>query len=146
MITRCSAKRSANYAIAVLLLLSGRFLEGSAQQTGAQQAPACDGLTSTAAMLSCEQTRYQHLAVELRGVYMQLQAKLSPVSRNALASSQTAWLKFRDSNAALEASLEQGGTLAPLLSTTAKADLTQQRIEHLRKLSDSQGIGNNGRF
>lgn len=132
-------KTHARHLLATLLLAAASHTAGAQAAPQPASTSACDGLTTTAAMLSCEQTRLQQLSGELQGVIAQLQTQLSPLSKIRLASSQVAWIRYRDSSAALDASTEQGGTLAPLLQVTTKADLTQQRVLQLRKLSSSQG-------
>lgn len=94
----------------------------------------CSTATSTAAMRACENARFTKADQDLKTVYDQLNNELDSPARMKLASSQTAWRRFRDTNAAFQAAAASGGTLAPLLKITMLADMTEARSTELRKL------------
>ena len=59
-------------------------------------------------------------------------SSLSDINSELLAESQDAWEKFTEADARLYASLAAGGTMEPMLFADRKAELTSQRLEHLR--------------
>ncbi len=85
-------------------------------------------------MRACENARFTKAEQDLKVVYDQLNNELDSPARTKLVSSQAAWRRFRETNAALQASAASGGTLAPLLKITTLADMTEARLAELRKL------------
>ena len=76
---------------------------------------------------------------ELNSTYAALMAKLPDAeSKQKLKESQRAWLAFRDAEAAFQADGERGGSMAPLIYSTTASELTQARIEALRKQLSSE--------
>src|SRR6266540_345603 len=76
---------------------------------------------------------------ELNKTYEALLTKLPDAeSKQKLKESQRAWLAFRDAEAAFQADGERGGSIAPLIYSTTASELTQARIEALRKQLSSE--------
>jgi uncharacterized protein YecT (DUF1311 family) len=50
-----------------------------------------------------------------------------------LRESQRAWLRFRDAAATFQASLVEGGTLAPLIKVASLTEMTNVRAAELKK-------------
>jgi len=98
----------------------------------------CAAAATTAAMRSCEEARLRRAEEAMAVAYAALAQHLSKGRRERLKSSQQAWLRFRDADAVFQANAAEGGTLAPLLETTARADLTEARADALRRALDSQ--------
>ena len=93
----------------------------------------CQNATSTAAMRACENARYEKADRELNVVYQKLIKELEAGPREKLRVAQNAWLRFRDANSDFQASLAEGGTMAPLLKISTLAEMTEARTEELRK-------------
>ncbi len=54
-----------------------------------------------------------------------------------LKAAQIAWLKYRDTQAELEADGSRGGTIVPTLLAETKAALTDARTAELKKLAEA---------
>ena len=82
---------------------------------------------------------FEKADAELNSTYAALMAKLPDAeSKQKLKESQRAWLAFRDAEAAFQADGERGGSMAPLIYSTTASELTQARIEALRKQLSSE--------
>jgi uncharacterized protein YecT (DUF1311 family) len=99
----------------------------------AQAQSDCANATTTAQMESCANARYQVAAQDLAGVLAQLNGKLDAIGRERLNKAEAAWILFRDANADFIADVARGGTLAPVIRTTALADMTEARTKELKK-------------
>ena len=95
----------------------------------------CRQAVTTSAMRACEDARYETAQRELNSAYQSLLQHLDNSRKQKLHAAQRAWLQFRDANAEFQASLAQGGTLAPLLKITCMAEMTEARISELKKAS-----------
>jgi uncharacterized protein YecT (DUF1311 family) len=93
----------------------------------------CENSVTTAAMRACEDSRYTMAQRELDTAYRSLLERLDGGQKQKLRLTQRAWLRFRDSNADFQASLVQGGTLAPLVRITVLTDMTTARTQELSK-------------
>jgi len=62
-----------------------------------------------------------------------LKWQLDNGQKEKLRLAQDAWLRFREANADFQASIAEGGTLAPLLKMSSLADMTGARAAELRK-------------
>ncbi len=60
-------------------------------------------------------------------------------AEQALREAQRAWVIFRDKACEVEGFVSRGGTMEPLLVSSCKARLTEQRTEGLRWLSEVNG-------
>ncbi len=54
----------------------------------------------------------------------------------SLLEAQRAWLNYRDAHCRLDGYNARGGTLEPLLVSTCKTALTEQRTEQLREIAE----------
>jgi len=82
---------------------------------------------------------FEKVDAELNSAYAALMAKLPDAeSKQKLKESQRAWLAFRNAEAAFQADGERGGSMAPLIYSTTASELTQARIEALRKQLSSE--------
>lgn len=95
------------------------------------QGASCDGASSTAAMRACENARLERAESGMNAAYRALEAKLDARGRERLRAAQDAWLAFRAAEARFQAESAAGGTLAPLIATSAQADLTEARRRDL---------------
>jgi uncharacterized protein YecT (DUF1311 family) len=93
----------------------------------------CEEAVTTAAMRACEDSHYQIAQRELNAAYQSLMKTLDRGHQQKLRLAERAWLRYRDSNADFQASLVQGGTLAPLVRITVLTDMTNARTQELNK-------------
>lgn len=112
----------------VAALLCGLFANRLAAQD-------CQNPTTTAEMRACENKRYEDADRKLQAVYSQALASVGADRKEKLRAAQSAWILFRDKNADFSASAAEGGTMAPLLRVTALADMTEQRLKELSRLT-----------
>jgi uncharacterized protein YecT (DUF1311 family) len=97
-------------------------------------APArCENATSTAAMRECENARLKRAQDGMDAAYRSLQAKLDARGQEKLRIAQATWRRFRDAEADYQADAVRDGTLAPLVATGVRADLTEARRRELEK-------------
>jgi uncharacterized protein YecT (DUF1311 family) len=108
-----------------------------------QGSTECSSATTTATMRTCENARYQRAEKELKANYAELAKQLDPAGKEKLIAAQTAWVRFRDSNAEFQANIAKGGTLAPVIKMTVLADMTEARTAELKRtLQLLRGGGN----
>jgi uncharacterized protein YecT (DUF1311 family) len=93
----------------------------------------CNDAQSTAAMRECENGRFKRAEAAMNLEYRSLAAKLDQSGRAKLRAAQNAWIKFRDAEADYRADAQRGGTLAPLIAISVRADLTESRRKDLKK-------------
>jgi uncharacterized protein YecT (DUF1311 family) len=93
----------------------------------------CETAATTAAMRTCEASRYATAQRELASAYQDLMNHLDGGQQQKLRITQRAWLRFRDANADFQASLARGGTLAPLVRIASLTEMTKARTEELKK-------------
>lgn len=79
----------------------------------------------------------------LNDLLVALKAKLSPPEWEALQSVQDDWSRFADNQCQWEASLSEGGSIAPASRAFCQRALTRQRIEVL-KIFLCEGAGMTG--
>ena len=108
------------------------LLAQTPKQAG-QSAGECENADTTAAMRTCEASRYATAQQELDSAYQGLREHLDTGQREKLRLTQRAWLRFRDANADFQASLVQGGTLAPLVRIGSLTEMTKARTQELKK-------------
>jgi|SRR5215469_16431728 len=114
-----------------LLCLSGGLAQNSTPP--AQPVGDCDNAVTTAAMHACEGKRYEAAQRELNSAYQALMGHLDAARKEKLRVAQRAWLRYRDANADFQASLTEGGTLAPLLKIGSLTEMTKARTAELKK-------------
>ncbi len=103
-------------------------------QSSAADDTSCKDASTTAAMRSCENQRYEKADQRLNAIYAKLVAQVDPQRREKLKQAQRSWVTFRNANADFLASAAEAGTLAPLIRVTAMADMTDGRAAELEKL------------
>jgi uncharacterized protein YecT (DUF1311 family) len=118
--------------LVVFVCASVGLLAQTPKQTG-QGAGECKNAVTMAAMRTCEASRYATAQHELDSAYQGLMEHLDDGQKQKLRKSQRAWLSFRDANADFQASLVQGGTLAPLVRIGTLTEMTKARTQELRK-------------
>ncbi|MDH3602636.1 MAG: lysozyme inhibitor LprI family protein [Candidatus Tectomicrobia bacterium] len=101
-----------------------------AQERGSDK--PCTGATTTVEMRECQGQRYKKADARLNQIYKQLMDSLDEFRRTKLRAAQRAWVVFRDTQAAFEASAEAGGSLEPLLRLEILATLTEERVKRLQ--------------
>lgn len=124
------------HILRLLLLIITFCWLGGGLLVGAQTAESgtgCENATTTAAMRSCENARYEKAQRELNTIYQQLMAELNAAQKTKLRRAQRVWLRYREAHADFEASAAEGGTLEPLLKISTLADMTEARAAELRK-------------
>lgn len=84
-------------------------------------------------MRTCEASRYATAQQELNAAYQGLMEHLDQGQKEKLRMTQRAWLRFRDANADFQASIVQGGTLAPLVRISSLTEMTKARAQELKK-------------
>ena len=122
-------------AVAILCIIIG-LTTGSLAQSAvpANQAEnECEHAATTSAMRACENNRYKTAQRELNDAYQSLLRHLDDAQKRKLQLAQHAWLRFRDANAEFQASLAQGGTLAPLMKIVSLTEMTEARTSELKK-------------
>jgi len=90
-------------------------------------------------MRECELERYKQADAAMTAAYEALMGQLDQTGKAKLRSAQRAWIKFRDAESDLQADAARGGTLAPVIRTSALADLTESRRDQL--LRDTKELG-----
>lgn len=92
----------------------------------------CNNAYSTVEMNECASQDYEYVDKQLNLVYKRLMSKLDSVGKEKLKSAQLAWLKFRDTQAELDADLFRDGTGSTVLFLSSKTSSTQKRVEELQ--------------
>jgi uncharacterized protein YecT (DUF1311 family) len=77
--------------------------------------------------------RFRSADAELTTLYDEWAASKTKRTR-ALKRAQQAWLRFRKAHGEFAYLEAEGGTIAPLLASSAMAEVTRERIKHLRNL------------
>lgn len=93
----------------------------------------CQQAATTSAMRACENARYNVAQRELGVAYRSLLQHLDGEQKQKLRVAQLAWIRFRDTNAEFQASLAEGGTLAPLIKIGSLTEMTKARTSELNK-------------
>ena len=70
----------------------------------------------------------------LNKVYGELRARLDDKEKARLKEVQLLWLKYRDANADFAASQFEGGSIAPLIYSSAMTSTTEDRVRELKGL------------
>lgn len=118
---------------AFVLIVAGLSAQTPNQPEKSQSPGECDNAITTADMRACEASRYATAQRELNAAYEGMMTHLNSGQKEKLRLAQRAWLRFRDSNADFQASLVQGGTLAPLVRISVLTDMTKARTLELNK-------------
>ena len=70
---------------------------------------------------------------DLNKVYQKLMASLDGDGIKLLKEAQRAWIAYRDAEAKRAGDEARGGSMSPMLFYAATAELTQERIKHLKE-------------
>jgi uncharacterized protein YecT (DUF1311 family) len=118
---------------AAACLLGGAVLAQPAVPAG------CENAASAAAMRECENARLKRAEDGMNAAYRSLEAKLDERGKEKLRAAQAAWRRFRAADADYHADAARDGTLAPVISASVQADLTEARRRELEKaLNDTK--------
>lgn len=117
--------------VAALCWWLGAAGQALAQASGTDA--ACGNAQSTAAMRACENERFKRADAGMNAAYRSLATRLDQGGQAKLRAAQQAWIRFREAEASYQADAERGGTLAPLVATVVRADLTEARRRDLEK-------------
>jgi uncharacterized protein YecT (DUF1311 family) len=90
----------------------------------------------------CAGKDFEKADQELNLVYRQVIAQLDPGSRQLLITAQKNWIAVRDNHCAVYKKLYAGGSIMPLMLSTCKTELTQNRIKELEGLLKDLEEGN----
>ena len=124
--------------LAVLFCLGGSEEAWSeTPQPGLSSHVTCANAQTTAAMRECEIARYQQAEAGMTAAYHRLMTKLDARGRAKLQRAQQAWRTFRDAEAVFQADAVKGGTLAPLIRTNVRADMTEARWQQLMQAAQA---------
>ena len=118
---------------AMLALATALVAPAAAQPSG-----ACEGARTTAAMRQCELARLARAEEGVDAAYRSLSGRLDAGGRARLRAAQEAWLAYRAAEARFQADEARDGTLAPLIETSVRADLTEARRRELERALGSR--------
>lgn len=101
---------------------------------------------SVAAMADCNDPRNQHemnrcaaasyaaADADLNAAYAKLMKAIEDKTmRDRLRDAQRAWIRYRDSQCALDAAENEGGSMYPLVHAGCLARMTKERLRQLHK-------------
>jgi uncharacterized protein YecT (DUF1311 family) len=94
---------------------------------------ACENARSTASMRQCEVERLRRAEEGMDAAYRALAARLDAPGQARLRAAQEAWLGYRAAESGFQADRARGGTLAPLIAESVRADLTEARRRELEQ-------------
>lgn len=111
-----------------LLLLGGTSVIGQKRKkTG-----PCTNPQAQVEMNQCAGNAFKAADAALNHVYQRLAAKLDNNERVQLKETQTAWLKYRNSNCEFVADQYKGGSIRPMIYGYCLANVTRKRTSELR--------------
>lgn len=115
----------------------------------AQQTPACADTLFQRELNACAAQRFETAAALLDIVYTTALDRTKAVDANAVADdtrppgaeaalrrAHTAWADYRDAHCDAVASQSYGGSMAPMVISACKIDLTELRMRELQDLID----------
>ena len=74
---------------------------------------------------------FERADARLNIVYRQVLGMLDATGRKKLQKAERAWVAYRDAQADLEADVNRGGTMEPMVYSSTETDLTDARIKAL---------------
>ena len=104
------------------------------------QAMDCSNPMTQSAMNACAYQDWSEADDELNATYkwaMTVARGWSEGAATALRDAQRTWIPYRDAACEAEGYLFEGGSMAPLIVSTCKAELTRRRTEDLRAVYDT---------
>lgn len=115
-----------------------------------QQEIDCGNAMTQLEMTFCAQKDWQEADAELNAAYQSAMAAMKQTdsyltddlkgAATALREAQRAWIPFRDKACESYGFLARGGSMEPMLVFSCRADLTRQRSDELKALTE--GLGN----
>lgn len=82
----------------------------------------------------CASLKLQEMDKQLAGLYQELLAAMpDQLDRARLQAAENAWLHYREAQCAFEAPSGRQGSLSSLMYTSCARDLTEMRINQLRR-------------
>jgi uncharacterized protein YecT (DUF1311 family) len=124
------------FATIICLLLAGKSYSQNTPKVN------CENPQTQADMNYCAGKDFEKADQELNLVYRQVIAQLDPGSRQLLITAQKNWIAVRDNHCAVYKKLYAGGSIMPLMLSTCKTELTQNRIKELEGLLKDLEEGN----
>jgi len=95
----------------------------------------CQENDDTYGMRDCLNSQFKTADQELNAIYQKLlKSDLEVPQRKALIKAELDWIKFRDSQCALEGSFFEGGTIEPIEQESCTVNLTKERTKQLKAL------------
>ena len=125
-------------AVSILVLFC--FLLGLAalaQKRRAQRLPCEKTAATQLEMNNCAHQEYVKADAEMNRVYKQLISVLAAdqaKDQTKLREAQRAWVKYRDANCESESSLNEGGTIYPMVYDMCLASMTEERTKRLKDM------------
>ena len=96
----------------------------------------CDNAMTQMEMNQCAAAALEREDQHLNRVYNQYRTGLQESERQALKQAQLAWIKFRDLDCELAASVYDGGSMQPMVHADCLAARTRERIGHLKQMTE----------
>ena len=100
------------------------------------QTPDCGNAQTQMEMNQCAAAALEREDQHLNRVYNQYRTSLQESERQALKQAQLAWIKFRDLDCELAASVYDGGSMQPMVHADCLAARTRERIGHLKQMTE----------
>lgn len=121
--------------LAIMVLSSVAFCTGISNSA---KASSCDDeATSTMEMESCALSAFNVADAELNLTNSDIESRTEPADRNRLHDTQRNWSDLRDRECKSRAdSMQSGGTLLSLAYQICRVEMTEARVDELRKDSN----------
>jgi uncharacterized protein YecT (DUF1311 family) len=135
------ARYRGNIVKSVLLACAIAFaaLPASAKDAALYKIENCDNLLSQMELTGCYGDNYQAADDALNVVYKQVMASsLDQAAKDALRSSERAWIKSRDKQCDDETAADEGGSIRPMEIDICMQKKTDTRIGLLKKMLPAQ--------
>jgi uncharacterized protein YecT (DUF1311 family) len=125
--------------IVTSLILGTAFMASPAlSQNGDFDDIDCKKASTQLEMNHCADQSFKAADAELNQVYRQLRNSYKGTPQESqLVDAQLAWLKFRDTDCKFSADRFKGGSIAPLIYSSCKESLTNERTRSLQKYLES---------
>lgn len=129
---------------ALCATLSIGLLQSYSSGPALAQDTDCNAPQTQLEMNICSQRDFETVDATLNAEYAKARQYMKSIdgdlpaqsqsAAKALLDAQRAWITYRDLACAAEGFVVKGGTMEPMIISTCKARLTQQRINDLKKL------------
>ncbi len=101
-------------------------------------ASTCDNPRKQADINDCATDRYAVADKTLNQDYATYLKRLSPIQRKQFRQAQNAWIKFRDTSCAFQASGVEKGSAHPMVHRQCLASMTEERVKQIKALASCQ--------